>query len=104
MTTGLIAGGILLALRGTDWPLFANGGDSGQLMRWADDLLAGRPTPADYPPAIIHLIAWGSELTGESTAGTLRAVQVAGTALFGPVRLPGLAAACWPRGGRWPPR
>ncbi len=85
LTTGLIAGGILLALRGTDWPLFANDGDSGQLLRWADDLLAGRPPPADYPPAIIHLIAWGSALTGESTARTLRAVQVVGTALFGPV-------------------
>ena len=54
LTTGLIAGGILLALRGTDWPLFANDGDSGQLMRWADSVIAGRPIPADYPPAIIH--------------------------------------------------
>jgi hypothetical protein len=85
LTTGLIGGGILLALRGTDWPLFANGGDSGQLLRWADSLLAGRATPADYPPAIFHLIAWGSELTGESTARSLRWLQVAGTALFGPV-------------------
>ncbi len=85
LTTGLIAGGILLALRGTDWPLFANDGDSGQLIRWADDLLAGRGIPADYPPAVIHLIAWGSELTGDSTARTLRALQVAGTALFGPI-------------------
>jgi hypothetical protein len=84
LTTGLIAGGILLALRGTDWPLFANDGDSGQLMRWADSVIAGRPIPADYPPAIIHLIAWGSVLTGESTAYTLRALQVAGVALFGP--------------------
>ena len=85
LTTGLIAGGILLALRGTDWPLFADAGDSGQLLRWADALLAGRPIPADYPPAMIHLIAWGSELTGDSTPRALRALQVGGTALFGPV-------------------
>jgi hypothetical protein len=85
LTTGLIAGGILLALRGTDWPLFASTGDSGQLLRWADSLLAGRPIPADYPPAIIYVTAWGSDLTDESTARTLRALQVAGTALFGPV-------------------
>jgi hypothetical protein len=84
LTTGLVAGGILLALRGTDWPLFANGGDSGQLLRWADSLLAGRGIPADYPPAVIHLIAWGAEWTGEPTARVLRALQVAGTALFGP--------------------
>ncbi len=85
LTTGLIAGGILLALRGTDWPLFANGGDSGQLLRWADALVAGRGIPADYPPAVIHLIAWWSELTGDSTPRSLRALQVGGTALFGPV-------------------
>ncbi|HET6257045.1 MAG TPA: hypothetical protein VFE39_00180, partial [Pseudonocardia sp.] len=48
LATGLVAGGILLALRGTQWPLYANWGDSGQLIRWADDLLAGRPVPADY--------------------------------------------------------
>jgi hypothetical protein len=84
LATGLIAGGILLALRGTDWPLFANGGDSGQLLRWADNLLAGRGIPADYPPAVIHLIAWWSELTGDSTPRSLRSLQVGGTALFGP--------------------
>ena len=54
LATGLVGGGILLALRGTDWPLFAYWGDSGQLVRWADDLLAGRGVPADYPPVVIH--------------------------------------------------
>jgi hypothetical protein len=85
LSTGLVAGGILLALRGTDWPLYANVGDSGQLIRWADDILAGRPVPAEYPPAVLHLIARLAELTGVSTAEALRAVQVAGTAVFGPV-------------------
>lgn len=85
LTTGLVAGGILLALRGTDWPLFANWGDSGQLIRWADDLVAGRPIPADYPPVVIHLTARLAEVTGGSTAGALRALQVVGTAVFGPV-------------------
>ena len=45
----------------------------------------GAAIPADYPPAVIHLIAWWSELTGDSTARSLRALQVGGTALFGPV-------------------
>lgn len=85
LSTGLVAGGILLALRGTDWPLFANWGDSGQLIRWADDIVAGRGVPAEYPPAALHVIAWLSELTGASTAEALRAVQVAGTAVFGPI-------------------
>lgn len=85
LATGLVAGGIVLALRGTDWPLFANSGDSGQLIKWADDVVAGRAAPADYPPVVIHVIALTSQLTGESTVGALRALQVLGTALFGPV-------------------
>ncbi len=85
LATGLVGGGILLALRGTDWPLFASWGDSGQLVRWADDLLAGRGVPADYPPVVIHAIAGLSELTGESTERALRALQVTATAVFGPV-------------------
>jgi galactan 5-O-arabinofuranosyltransferase len=85
LATGLVAGGIVLALHGTTWALFANWGDSGQLIRWADDILAGRPVPPDYPPVALHLIARWAELTGDSTAGALRTSQVLGTALFGPV-------------------
>ncbi len=85
LATGLVAGGVVLALHGTTWPLFANWGDSGQLIRWADDILAGRPVPADYPPVALHLIARWAELTGDSTAGALRTSQVLGTALFGPL-------------------
>ncbi|TWF77379.1 galactan 5-O-arabinofuranosyltransferase [Pseudonocardia hierapolitana] len=85
LATGLVAGGIVLALHGTTWALFANWGDSGQLIRWADDILAGRPVPPDYPPVALHLIARWAELTGDSTAGALRTSQVVGTALFGPV-------------------
>ena len=85
LATGLVAGGILLALRGTDWPLFANWGDSGQLIRWVDDLLVGRGVPADYPPAVLHVTAALAELTGTSTPEALRAVQVVGTAVFGPL-------------------
>jgi pimeloyl-ACP methyl ester carboxylesterase len=44
----VVAGGIVLALHGTTWGLFANWSDSGQLIRWADDILAGRPVPPDY--------------------------------------------------------
>jgi hypothetical protein len=85
LATGLVAGGIVLALHGTTWALFANWGDSGQLIRWADDILAGRPIPPDYPPVALHLIARWAELTGDSTAGALRTSQVVGTALFGPI-------------------
>jgi len=85
LATGLIGGGVLVALSGTDWPLFANAGDSGQLIRWADDLLAGRPVPAGYPPVAIHLVAGLAELTGDNTAGALRTFQIAATSAFGPI-------------------
>jgi galactan 5-O-arabinofuranosyltransferase len=85
LATALVAGGVVLALHGTTWGLFANWGDSGQLIRWADDIVAGRPVPPDYPPAVLHLIARWAELTGDSTAGALRTSQVLGTALFGPL-------------------
>lgn len=85
LVTGLIAGGVVVALRGTVWPLNANSGDSGQLVRWAEDLLAGRPLPASYPPMVIELIAAIADLTGQGPAAGLRAVQVVGTALFGPI-------------------
>lgn len=85
LATGLIAGGIVVALRGTAWPLFANSGDSAQLVIWADNLLAGRPIPPNYPPAVIHAIAGLAELTGGSSSSGLRTVHIAGTALFGPV-------------------
>jgi galactan 5-O-arabinofuranosyltransferase len=85
LATGLVAGGMVLALHGTSWGLFANWGDAGQLIRWADDIVAGRGVPPDYPPVALHMIALWSEITGDSTAGGLRASQVVGTALFGPL-------------------
>lgn len=85
LSTGLVAGGILLALRGTDWPLYADIGDSGTLLGWADDILAGVAIPPEYPPAILHVIARLAEFTGSSTAEALRLVQVVGTAVFGPL-------------------
>lgn len=85
LVTGLVAGGVLVALSGTSWPLFADGGDSGQLAIWADDVIAGRPTPDNYPPVVFHLLAWLSELTGSTTSGALRSVHIVGTALFGPI-------------------
>ncbi|MGH3586601.1 MAG: hypothetical protein ACRDQ0_09785, partial [Pseudonocardia sp.] len=44
-----------------------------------------RGVPADYPPVALHLIARWAELTGDSSAGALRASQVVGTAVYGPL-------------------
>jgi len=85
LATGMTAGGLVVALRGTSWPLYADHGDSGRLAEWAGSLLAGGNVPAFYPPAALYMIAWLAELTGSTPAHALKMLQVLGTALFGPV-------------------
>ncbi|MDQ3887295.1 MAG: hypothetical protein M3308_09900 [Actinomycetota bacterium] len=85
LSTGLIAGGLVVALRGTTWPLFANGGDAAQLAEWARHVMAGGSPPAIYPPAPIHLIAGWAELAGTTPSNALQVLQIIGTALFGPI-------------------
>lgn len=84
LITGFVGGGTVVALDGTPWPLFANGGDAGQLVRWVEALQAGRPILASYPPLFVHLLSALSEISGSSPSSTLRTVQIIGTALFGP--------------------
>jgi galactan 5-O-arabinofuranosyltransferase len=67
-----VAAGILLALKGTQWPLFADSGDSGPLAEWAAVLRATGVIPVSYPPGIVHLMAWVSDWAGMSTSSALR--------------------------------
>ncbi|MEU4443711.1 hypothetical protein AB0K14_20230 [Actinosynnema sp. NPDC050801] len=83
--SGLVAGAVLVALRGTTWGLNADGGDSGALTRWAHTLIDTGTMQADYPPGWVHAIAWYSQLTDTAPEHSLKALQILGTALFGPV-------------------
>ncbi|MFD0204897.1 MULTISPECIES: hypothetical protein [Saccharothrix] len=83
--SGLVAGAILIALRGTSWGLFANYGDAGTLSDWAQALIDTGTMKDDYPPAWIHLTAWLSQLTDTAPDNLLKPLQIVGTALFGPV-------------------
>lgn len=85
LASGLIAAGVLVALRGTTWPLNGVGGDAGQLSTWAADLIAGHSMPDYYPPAYPHAVAWWAEITGTNTSSALRTVEIVATSLFGPV-------------------
>lgn len=85
LVTGFVGGGLVVALSGTTWPLFANSGDAGQINAWVLDLLRGVDAPADYPPLALHGMAWWSEATGQSPTAALRAFEIGGAALFGPV-------------------
>ncbi|WP_148088666.1 hypothetical protein [Saccharothrix texasensis] len=83
--SGLVAGAILIALRGTSWGLFALYGDAGTLSDWAHVLMDTGTMKPDYPPGWIHVIAWYSQLTDTAPENALKPLQIAGTALFGPV-------------------
>ncbi|MFD0819886.1 hypothetical protein ACFQ0D_16600 [Micromonospora zhanjiangensis] len=84
LTTGLVAGGIDVALRDTPWSLWAGGGDYDWIRSWIEMMRRGESVPAHYPPVILYLI-WGwSRLGGEPLAYALKEIQVVGTALFGP--------------------
>ncbi|MEV6683600.1 hypothetical protein AB0N09_43215 [Streptomyces erythrochromogenes] len=57
LATGVTAAGSVVALRGTDWPLYANLGDAGNLQRWAYAVIDGGAFPKEYPPGFPHLLA-----------------------------------------------
>ncbi len=81
-TSGMVAGGIAVALSGTSCAINSLGGDSGRLAIWAarPDLL-----PAEYPPLVPKLIGILSTLTGTPEPHTWKALSIALIALFGPV-------------------
>jgi hypothetical protein len=85
LVTGFVAGGLVVALSGTSWPLFANSGDAGQISVWVADLMRGVDSPADYPPLALQGMAWWSEATGAPPTGALRAFEIGGAAVFGPI-------------------
>ena len=85
LATGFVGGGLLVALDGTSWPLFADRGDAGQLARWVDGLVAGQAMPSSYPPLAVHAMAWFAELTGSSAPYALRTMEIVGTAVFAPI-------------------
>jgi galactan 5-O-arabinofuranosyltransferase len=84
LATGLIGGGLVVALHGTSLPLFGEFGDSWVLAVWADELRAGLPVPAHYPPLFVHALAWWADATGSSTLEALKPLDIVTTSLFGP--------------------
>ena len=84
LMSGFVGSGILLALDGTTWPLFASTGDAGVISGWLADLENDRSIPASYPPLAIHAMSLWSDLTGAGGPAVLRSTQIVGTALFGP--------------------
>jgi galactan 5-O-arabinofuranosyltransferase len=90
MATGIVAGGIVVALHGTPWGLNAAYGDAGKLIEWTDAARSGRRTPRGYPPLPFHVIGWYADRLGLSSGHVMKHMQVIGTAMMGPV-----VYLCW---------
>ncbi|MFD9125332.1 hypothetical protein [Kitasatospora sp. NPDC059571] len=58
LATGFIAGGIVVALHGTPWPLAGQGDDNGHLADWAAIIIRSGHLTNIYPPLLPHLQAW----------------------------------------------
>ena len=87
---GLIGGGLVVALRGTHWGLWADGGDVGLLATWADGVLHGDASPSHYPPLVVWAIALVAKLGDMPTAYANKYVEIIGVAGIAP-----LAYLCW---------
>jgi hypothetical protein len=84
LASGFVAGGILVALRGTPWGLGGEIGDTGTMIDWANDLRnTGTWKGGIYPPLQIHLIAWFAQLDS-NTSFAIKDFQVFGVAIMGP--------------------
>ncbi|CAM5547318.1 hypothetical protein SAVIM338S_04404 [Streptomyces avidinii] len=57
LATGVTAGGNVVALHGTGWPMYANWADAGNLQQWAYNIMDGVALPKEYPPGFPHLLA-----------------------------------------------
>ncbi|WP_326552828.1 hypothetical protein [Micromonospora sp. NBC_01813] len=84
LATGLVAGGIAVALDGTRTSLWAGGGDYEWILDWTAKLWAGQEISDHYPPVVFWLIGAWASLTGQEHLFALKDLQLAGTALFGP--------------------
>ncbi|MFF2076602.1 hypothetical protein ACFVXG_17810 [Kitasatospora sp. NPDC058162] len=91
LSTGLVAGGIAVALHGTPWGLGGQEGDPGNVMGMADDMIRGKGLPGVYPPLFPALLAgWGELFHGAhgGVAGVgfaMQDLQLLCTAVAGPM-------------------
>lgn len=85
LTTGLVGGAVAVALHGSHWGLNASFGDGAAITRTVRLVMDTGGMQADYPPGSIYGLAWYSQLTGSTPDQALKAAQILGTAMFGPI-------------------
>ena len=84
LATGLVGGGIAVALRGTPYGLWAADGDYAWILYWVNKMAAHQPVPDYYPPLYLDLLRWLSSWRGQPPVYVVKPAQLVGTALFGP--------------------
>ena len=84
LATGLVGGGIAVALRGTPYGLWAGDGDYAWILYWVNRMSAHQPVPDYYPPLYLDLLRVWSHWSGQPPVYAVKPVQLVGTALFGP--------------------
>jgi galactan 5-O-arabinofuranosyltransferase len=88
LATGIVAGGIAVALHGTPWGLGGQEGDPGNLQGMANDMMRGKGLPGVYPPGFPAVLAAWAELRYNGIAGVgyaLKDLQLLLSALVGPM-------------------
>ena len=88
LSTGVIAGGVVVALHGTPWPLGGQEGDPSVLIHMATYMLDGRGLPGVYPPGFPAAVAAWSDIRYGGVGGegfALHDLQIFFSALVGPM-------------------
>ncbi|WP_371481040.1 hypothetical protein [Kitasatospora sp. NBC_00315] len=88
LSTGVVAGGVVVALRGTPWPLGGQEGDPSVLVDMATYMMHGKGLPGVYPPGFPAVMAAWSEIRYGGVGGAgyaLHDLQIVFSALVGPM-------------------
>ncbi|MEU9252888.1 hypothetical protein AB0D66_13690 [Streptomyces sp. NPDC048270] len=88
LATGVLAGGVVVALRGTPWGLGGQEGDPSALIAMANSFLHGESMSGIYPPLFPGLMAVWAKIRYDVPGGTgfaLKDFQIFFTAIAGPM-------------------
>ncbi|WP_194924362.1 hypothetical protein [Catenulispora pinisilvae] len=83
-TSGFLAAGVTLALRGANLPLNGTAGDAGDMERWAIMLQHGEMTHPGYPPLYPRIVWFVAKLNHDNVFVGLKYTEVLTTAILGP--------------------
>ena len=84
LATGLVGGGIAVALRGTPYGLWAGDGDYAWILYWVNRMAGPPAGPGLLPAAVPGPAAVSGRTSGQPAVYVVKPVQLVGTALFGP--------------------